>query len=88
VLTVESAGRGGFFVQNQRTGRGWIVPSQGAGSVRFNLRVDFGNVYEVHPRPDPGYRFDIYEGGGCDVFIPCEIQVTADTTIRVIYLPS
>jgi len=87
LLTVETAGNGGFFVQNVNSGRGWIVGSQPGRGVRFELRVTSGNTYQIHPSADDGYRFDLYAGGGCDVFIPCEITVTRDVTVGLVYLP-
>ena len=74
---------GGFLVQNTRTGRGWSVGS----GIRFNLTTDPGSTYAIHPQVASGYVFDRFEGGGCDVFIPCEITVVRDTTVQLRFVP-
>lgn len=83
VLTIEAGAGGGFLVQNTRTGRGWNVGS----GIRFNLTTEAGNTYAIYPQVASGYRFDLFEGGGCDVFIPCEITVVRDTTVRLVFVP-
>jgi len=83
-LRVVSAGGGGFLVQNVRTGRGFDVPP----GVAFNLTVDPGSTYEIFPRVASGFRFDRFEGGACDVFIPCRVTVNASTTIELFFVPT
>ena len=83
VLSIEAGAGGGFLVQNTRTGRGWSVGS----GIRFNLTTDSGTTYAIYPQVDSGYRFDVFDGGGCDVFIPCEISVVRDTTVLLSFVP-
>ncbi|MBX3271113.1 MAG: hypothetical protein KF729_12680 [Sandaracinaceae bacterium] len=78
-LTILAGPGGGFLVQNVATGRGWNV----ASGIRFVLTTDPGTLYAIYPQVAAGHRFDRFEGGGCDVFIPCEIRVLASTTITL-----
>lgn len=82
-LTVFSEQGGSFFVQNELSGMGWTVRS----GERFTLGSRLGQTYEITPFADPGFRFGLFEGGGCDVFIPCRTTLEGDTRIDVVFLP-
>lgn len=82
-LTVFSERGGSFFVQSLSSGMGWPV----ASGEPFVLGSEVGQTYEITPMADPGFRFDTFEGGGCDVFIPCSTRLAGDARIDVVFVP-
>ena len=82
-LIVSSAAGGSFFVRNVASEGGWTV---GSGEP-FTLGSQVGQSYEITPFPDPGYRFDVIEGGGCGVSLPCSTTLLGDTRITVVFVP-
>lgn len=82
-LTVVSEEGGSFFVQSQMSGMGWTV----ASGEPFVLGSQIGQTYEITPIADSGFRFDIFRGGGCDVFIPCRTTLSGDTRVELVFLP-
>lgn len=82
-LIVSSAQGGSFFVKNVASEGGWTV---GSGEP-FTLGSQVGQTYEITPFSDPPYRFDRFDGGGCDVVVPCRTTLAGETRIDVIFLP-
>jgi subtilisin family serine protease len=80
----------GLEIKKVGTGSGTVVSTPGAINCGVNCKAPFpfAAVVSLTGTPDPGSTFGGWSGGGCSGIGPCQVTLTADTTVTATFYPA
>lgn len=79
MLTVEKVGGG--------TGTVTSMPAGIACGATCSAAFDGGTMVTLTATPDPGFTFKAWSGGGCGNVSPCQVPLSAATTVKALFSP-